>query len=406
MSASEVAGSSPDSSIEDLLELDTLSSAPYGIYRRLRDEAPVVWSDRLDAWLVSRYADVVAVLDDPDRFSSAGRVKRAETPAVVWDAFAGFRGFFWSDPPAYAGYRETWTRAFKPRLKGLAAVVQATVDELLDDVEVASPCDVVSALAFPLPATVIFSMLGVPREDRDMFRRVSATLMAGGEGAVPAIEESASWLRGYLDDRQRDPRDDILSDLVAGLPPLDSMADGDIRSEIVGIVQFLLAGHETTTSTIASGLCQLLQRPADKKLFSAERASRPGAVEEMLRFESPLQFIERRVSRRSSLGGQLLERDDMVKLLLGSANHDERRFDEPEAFRIARAPNPHLAFGHDVHLCLGAPLARIEIPIAIETFLRRFPGAQLSIDPREIRWRANFMFHAMEELPIALARTS
>ncbi len=365
----------------------------------MRDEAPVVWSERLGAWLVSRYSDVQDVLDDTERFSSEARVRRSHTPDAVWEAFAGFRGFFWSDPPRYTAYRHTWTRAFKPRLKGLAAVVQETVDELRDEVAGAPAVDVVSALAFPLPATVIFSLLGVPREDRDMFRRVSAALMAGGEGSVPAIEESAAWLRGFLDERQRDPRDDMLSALMAELPPIDSMSDADVRSEIVGIVQFLLAGHETTTSTIAS-LCQLLQRPHDRALFSRERASRPAAVEEMLRFESPLQFIERRVSRETTFGGQTLQQDDMVKLLLGSANHDERRFADPEAFVISRASNPHLAFGHDVHLCLGAPLARIEIPIAIAAFLQRFPAASLAVDPQQVRWRENFMFHAMEELPV------
>jgi cytochrome P450 len=403
VSTPRVAPAPLEGPIEDLLELSALSSAPYRIYRRLRDEAPVVWSDRLGAWLVSRHADVQAVLEDTDRFSSAARVKEAVTPPVVWDAFAGFRGFFWSDPPEYTAHREIWSRAFKPRLKGLAATVQATVDELLDEAAGEPAVDVVSALAFPLPATVVFSLLGVPREDRDMFRRVSAVLMQGGESAVPAIEESAVWLRGFLDDRQRHPADDMLSDLMAELPPIDSMSDGDVRSEIVAVVQFLLAGHETTTSTIASGLSQLLQRPDDRARFAGERASRPAAVEEMLRFESPLQFIERRVARRTTFEGKVLEQDDMVKLLLGSANHDERVFADPDAFEMRRSPNPHLAFGHEVHLCLGAPLARIEIPIAIETFLRRFPAARLDLDPREIRWRENFMFHAMEQLPVALA---
>jgi cytochrome P450 len=398
--ASRTADSPTAGALEHLLDLASLSSRPYPIYRRLRDEAPVVWSDRLDAWLVSRYADVRAVLGDPDGFSSAARVKQAGTPPQLWDAFAGFRGFFWSDPPAYTAHRETWARAFKPRLRGLAAIVQATVDELLDAADSEQAVDVVSTLAFPLPATVIFRLLGVPREDRDMFRRVSAELMAGGEERVAAIEESAVWLRGFLDERQRHPRDDMLSDLVALLPPIEAMSDLDVRCEIVSVVQFLLAGHETTTSTIASGLCQLLQRPGDRRLFCSERASRPTAVEEMLRFESPLQFIERRVARRTTLAGQVLEQDDMVKLFLGSANHDEREFAEPEAFVITRSPNPHIAFGHDIHLCLGAPLARIEIPIAIETFLRRFPDARLAASPDELRWRENLMFHALEELPV------
>ena len=134
VSAPGAATSSLDGPIEGLLDLAALSSAPYPIYRRLRDEAPVVWSDRLGAWLVSRYADVQGVLADTERLLQRGARQAADTPAGVWDAFAGFRGFFWSDPPQYTAYRQTWTRAFKPRLKGLAAVVQATVDELLDEV--------------------------------------------------------------------------------------------------------------------------------------------------------------------------------------------------------------------------------------------------------------------------------
>jgi cytochrome P450 len=403
MSALEGAAQSDPRPIEDLLDLGALSSAPYPIYRRLRDEAPVLWSDRLDAWLVSRYSDAKAALDDPERFSSAARVDRLRTPEPLWEAFAGYRGFFWSDPPEYTGHRTVWNQAFRPRLKGLAAVVQATVDELLDEVEDRAGVDIVAALAFPLPATVIFRMLGVPREDRDMFRRISAELMEGGDAAVPAIEEAAAWLRGFLEDRQQNPCDDMLSDLMAAYPPIETMSDDDIRCEIVAIVQFLLAGHETTTSTIASGLCQLLLRDEDRALFVGDRASRSAAVEEMLRFESPLQYIERRVAVRTSLGGQALERGAMLKVILGSANHDERQFADPEAFVMARRPNPHLAFGQGIHLCLGAPLARIEIPIAIETLLRRFPSTRLAVDPREIAWRRNFMFHAMEELPVSLA---
>ncbi|MFL5953290.1 MAG: cytochrome P450 [Gaiellaceae bacterium] len=386
---------------EKLLDLRELSSAPYDVYRQLREEAPVLWSDSQNAWLVSRYDDVKAVLEDKERFSSAARVKRSETSDAVWEAFAGFTGFFWSDPPAYTLDREAWSRAFKPRLKGIPALVQGVVDELLDDVETGSVVDVVAALAFPLPATVVFDLLGVPRADRDMFREVSAVLIGGGEEIAVAIEECAAWLRSFLEERQREPRDDMLSDLTAALPPIETLSDRELRMQVVNIVQFLLAGHETTTSTIASGLLQLLLRPDEQRLFVQERTARSTAVEEMLRFESPLQFIERRVARPTTLSGFALEADDTVKLLLGSANHDERVFADPDAFDIRRSPNPHLAFGYGIHLCLGAPLARIEIPIAIEAMLRRFPGARLACAPDEIRWRQNFMFHAIEELPIA-----
>lgn len=387
--------------LEELLDLRTLSGAPYAVYRRLRDEAPVLWSDSQNAWLVSRYADVKVVLEDPDRFSSAGRQKRSETSDAVWEAFAGFTGFFWSDPPQYTLDREAWSRAFKPRLKGIPALVQGIVDELLDRVEPGSAVDAVSALAFPLPATVVFDLLGVPREDRDMFREVSAVLIGGGEEIVAAIEESAEWLRSFLEERQREPGDDMLSDLTAEMPPVDTLSDRELRVHIVNIVQFLLAGHETTTSTIASGLFRLLLHPEERRLFLAERGARSPAVEEMLRFESPLQFVERRTVAPTTLGGAGLAADETVKLLLGSANHDERVFRDPDAFDIRRSPNPHVAFGYGLHLCLGAPLARIEIPIAIETMLRRFPDARLACEPGDVDWRQNFMFHAIEELPVA-----
>jgi len=387
--------------IEELLDLRTLSSAPYAVYRRLRDEAPVMWSDSQNAWLVSRYADVKDVLESPERFSSAGREKRSETSDAVWEAFAGFTGFFWSDPPEYTLDREAWSSAFKPRLKGIPGVVQGIVDELLDGVEHGSVVDVVSALAFPLPATVVFALLGVPREDRDMFRRVSAVLIGGTEEIVGAIEESAAWLRLFLAERQREPGDDMLSDLTAQMPPIDTLSDRELRVHIVNIVQFLLAGHETTTSTIASGLFRLLLHSDDRRLFLGERSARPPAVEEMLRFESPLQFVERRASGPTTLGDAAVQADETVKLLLGSANHDERVFRDPDAFDVRRSPNPHLAFGYGIHLCLGAPLARIEIPIAIESMLRRFPDARLACDSDEVDWRQNFMFHAIEELPIA-----
>jgi cytochrome P450 len=387
--------------LEELLDLRTLSGAPYAVYRRLRDEAPVMWSDSQNAWLVSRYDDVKDVLESPERFSSAGREKRSETSDAVWEAFAGFTGFFWSDPPEYTLDREAWSRAFKPRLKGIPALVQGIVDELLDGVEDGSVLDVVSVLAFPLPATVVFALLGVPREDRDMFRRVSAVLIGGTEEIVDAIEESAAWLRLFLEERQREPGDDMLSDLTAQMPPIDTLSDRELRVHIVNIVQFLLAGHETTTSTIASGLFRLLLDSDDRRLFLGERSARPPAVEEMLRFESPLQFVERRASGPTTLGDAAVQADETVKLLLGSANHDERVFRDPDAFDVRRSPNPHLAFGYGIHLCLGAPLARIEIPIAIESMLRRFPDARLACDPDEVDWRQNFMFHAIEELPIA-----
>jgi cytochrome P450 len=388
------------SELAALVSDPALTADPYASYRRLRDEAPVIWVGELSSWAVSRYDDVLPILDDTDAFSSAGRVKRENVSAAVWTAFGGFDGFFWSDPPAYTEHREVWTRAFKPRLKGIPGIVRRVVDELLDAVDPGAPFDGVSALAFPLPATVILELLGIPRSDRDMFRRVSGILIGGGDDAALAIDEAAEWLLGFLDERQRHPSDDVLSDVLSEREPVAAMDPRLLRAEIVDIVQFLLAGHETTTSSIASGIVELLARPDDRARFLDDRRARTSAVEEILRYESPLQFIERRAARDVVVGGWEIPESDMVRLLLGSANHDERRFDDPDVFRIDRSPNPHVAFGHGVHVCLGAPLARIEIPIALELTFRRFPRLRLDVEPNEIHWRTNFMFHAIEELPL------
>jgi cytochrome P450 len=388
------------SELATLISDSAVTANPYATYRRLRDEAPVLWVEQLSSWAVSRYDDVATILEDPGAFSSAGRVKRDLVSADVWTAFGGFDGFFWSDPPAYTEHRDVWTRAFKPRLKGIPSIVARVVGELLDDVDPSEPFDAVSALAFPLPATVILELLGIPRTDRELFRRVSGILIGGGDDAADAIDEAAEWLIGFLEERQRRPADDVLSDVLIAREPVGEMDPRLLRAEIVDIVQFLLAGHETTTSSIASGLVQLLERPSDRKRFLEDRRIRMSTVEEILRFESPLQFIERRAARDATIHGQRIEADSMIRLLLGSANHDERRFEDAEAFRIDRAPNPHLAFGHGIHVCLGAPLARIEIPIALESTLRRHPDLVLAVDPEAIRWRTNFMFHAIEELPL------
>jgi cytochrome P450 len=261
--------------------------------------------------------------------------------------------------------------------------------------------DAVDVLAFPLPATMILELLGIPSAERDTFRKVAADLIEGGMPAAESMDASATWLQELLEDRQRHPGDDILSDLVAGRAPVGSLDPIRLRSEIVDIVHFLLAGHETTTSTIAAGLFELVRRADDRQRFLNEKALRVRAVEELLRFESPLQFIERRAARPVAIGGVGIEAESSVRILLGSANHDERVFDRPDELVLDRTPNPHLAFGQGIHVCLGAPLARIEIPIALERTLRRFPQLELAVAPDEISWRTDFMFHAIEHLPLA-----
>jgi cytochrome P450 len=391
-----------ETSLADLLDPGD-GRSPYDAYRLLRDDAPVCWSDSLDAWLVARYGDVKSILDSPQAFASSQRVVEPAKPTPeetrLWTAFAGFTGFFWSDPPEYTEHRKAWTSALRPRLDGIAARVRRIVDELLDEAAAKQSFDLVTDLAFPLPATVVFELLGVPLDDRPVFRRIAAGLIALGEPAAASMEEASAWLRGFMYERQAEPRDDMLSDLVRLLPPLDELTDQQIRSETVNIVHFLLAGHETTTSAIASGMLALLQRPGDRAAIERDDVLET-AVEEILRYESPLQYVDRRAVGDVELHGRTIAAGQTVKALIGSANRDERQFESPDDFDIRRRPNRHVAFGHNIHFCLGAPLARVEIPIAISSTLRRFPRLRLGLEPADVRWRQSLMFRTIEELPL------
>jgi cytochrome P450 len=402
-------------------ELDSaLASAeydkdPYPTYLRLREEDPIHWSEVLGGWVLTRYDDVLATLRAPGAYSSSGRfvTALAQLPA---DARASLRpledhfsvGLISADPPDHARLRKLVNLAFTPRaVDALRPRIQTLVDELLDDAEERGDLDIIRDLAYPLPATVIAEMMGVPAQDRDQFKEWSVGIVSfQGTGRVsPKTFESAQAdllaMRDYFDlllaERRKVKRDDLLSELVAAEAAGDRLSGAELLTICVNL---LTAGHETTTNLIGNGVYTLLQHPEQLARLRGEPALMPGAVEEMLRYESPLQRNLRRVVADVELDGTVIRGGDLLVQLFGAANRDPAQFSDPERFDITRQPNRHVAFGYGIHFCVGAPLARLEAPIAIGTVLRRFPGLALATD--SVTWRPHWPMRSLEALPVTL----
>lgn len=386
---------------------------PYPIYRQLRANDPVHWSDTLGGWLLTRYDDVLDTLRDPARFSSQGRMLAAlnHLPpgerAQVRPLEEHFSvGLISADPPDHRRLRTLVTAAFTPRVvEQMRPRVQALVDEALDAARERGDMDLIRDLAYPLPAIVIAEMLGAPAGDRDRFKVWSDGILAfQGTGRVtPEILDRAqrdllemrAFLGELLTHRRRVPGEDLLGRLVAAEAAGDKLSEAELLTLCVNL---LTAGHETTTNLIGNGLLTLLRHPDQMRRLAEDPGLMPTAVEEMLRFESPLQRNPRRVVEDVEVGGKVLRRGDFVLQILGSANRDPARFAEPERFDIARQPNRHMAFGFGIHFCVGAPLARLEAPIAIGTVLRRLPRLELAAD--RVAWQEHGLLRALTALPV------
>lgn len=405
-------------SIDDL-DAYVLSPAffadPYPLYHQLRADDPVHWSEVLGGWMLTRYDDVFATLRDTRHFSNRGRMLSVldHVPADTRDELRLFEdhftvGLISSDPPDHTRLRGLINRGFTPRvIEQLRPRIQVLVDDLLDRVIERGAMDVIRDLANPLPAIVIAELLGAPPDDRDRFKGWSEEILAfqGTGRASPEVlarsqhglHEMRTFLIDLLHDRRRAPRDDLLSQMVA------AEADGDRLTEaelLTTCVTLLTAGHETTTNLIGNGVYTLLRHPDQMERLRANPSLMPTAIEEMLRYESPLQRNPRRVAADIELHGKRLRKGDFVLQILGAANHDPAQFPDPDRFDIERQPNRHIAFGFGVHFCLGAPLARLEAPIAIGTLLRRLP--QLQLADAAVQWYEHGLLRGLRSLPVAL----
>ncbi|WP_406368003.1 cytochrome P450 [Streptomyces sp. NBC_01546] len=370
---------------------------PFPLYRQLREEGPVrraVIAGGLDAWLVTRYEDGLAALTD-SRFSAdvrdasdtrlLGQLPETERKSVLGNMLR-------SDPPDHTRLRSLVSKAFTARrVAGMQSRIQSITDGLLDAVVPAGHADLVADFALPLPVTVISELLGVPVDDRHDFQRwTDRMIMRGSVPPDPAVvNEAWQHMRAYVTEliqaKRAHPGDDLLSGLITARDEERQLSE----DELIAMVFLLLAaGYITTVNLIGGGIAILLAHPDQLDLLRSDPELLPGAIEEFLRFDGPVSPGIARFAREDvEIGGVTIPRGATVLIASAIADRDPARFPDPDRLDIARQDNAHLAFGHGIHYCLGAPLARLEGQIAIGTALRRLPGLALAVAPDEIRWR-------------------
>ena len=387
---------------------------PYPFYARLRAEAPV-WrttlSDKRVAWLVTRYDDVAGVLRDDtfakDRLNAMDPQQLTKTPWVPGFLKPLERNMLDLDDPDHRRLRALVSKAFTPRLiERVRGRIEALCEDLLDAMERKDRAELVGDYALPIPATVIAELLGVPVGDRRKFHRWSSRLVSVSSGrdmlrALPAALAFTRYLRKLINQRRADPRDDLITALVQAEEAGDKLSEDEL---LAMAFLLLVAGHETTVNLIASGTLALLEHPEQAEALRRDPSLTKTAVEELLRYTSPVELATERYARKDvEIAGTRIPSGELVLGVLGSANRDERHFEDPEVLNLARDPNRHLAFGRGgVHHCLGAPLARMEGQIAIGTLLRRFPRARLAVAPETLRWRRGLFLRGLHMLPLVL----
>jgi cytochrome P450 len=373
---------------------------PYPVYDQLRRDSPLFWSEQLGCWLVTRYDDAVRVLRDPVRFTSAlpdERPGRRDSPLADFFALAR-RWLFFREAPEHARLRLPVSRLLAPAsVERLRPVVQQVTDDLVAALP-SGPGDLVSGLAFPLPATVLARLLESNADDSArLFRWMQAIAAASrcprDAVLVAAGAQATAELTAYVRSRAGGPQQpDGLGDLVRdGLEPAEAAAQ---------CLLLVFAGNETTQHLIANGLRALLCHRDQWQRLKDDPALIDSAVEELLRYDSPVQALSRVVRQEVCWHGQTIRPGDEVLVVLGSANRDPARFAEPARLDLGRAVNPHLAFGLGSHSCPGATLARLEARTAIQTLLGRYPGLRLG--PLPPAWRTtNLVSRGLVRLPVA-----
>jgi cytochrome P450 len=355
---------------------------PYPVYRRLRDETPVYHNQELGFYALSRYDDIVAALQDVETFSSANALGIG-APKEVLDQVPMMMLL---DPPRHGQLRALVNRAFTPRrVAALEPRIRARARGLVDDFIDSGSCDLVESFSGPLPATVIAELMGVPAEDGRMFKEKSTAIVtqdakSGGELDFSAAIELMMYMGAAYEERRKQPRDDLMSAL------LEAEIDGERLSqeELLGFAFLLLvAGNETTTNLISNAVALLDQFPDQRKQLVDDPSLLPTAIEEFLRFESPVQGLSRTLRKDTVIHDVTIPEEAQLLLLYASANRDERRIDDPERFDISRDAKSHLAFGFGTHFCLGASLARLEARIALEELLARLPEFRVDVAASE-----------------------
>ena len=400
----------PDRPDLDLKSAENIQH-PFPVYRWLRDQAPVYWSESLTAWVVTRYADVVDVFGNPQTFSS-DRFRRideryaSQRPAVQAVAEVLGHWLVFRDPPDHDRLRGLLQSSFTPKtLESSRERIQRTADTLLDRVVAHGTMDFIREVAFPLPATVIAGLMGAPEDDLEAIKAWSDRLASYLGGAVDArdnfTEASAGvaalvrYFDALLRERERRPSDDLMTLMLRAEHQGDRLTHDEV---VANCVLLLFAGHETTTNLLGNGLFHLLRHPAQAALLRADPSLLHHAVEELLRYDGPVPATVKIATEDRSWHGRTIRRGDMVMPFMASANRDPRQFPDPDTLDVCRAPERHVAFAAGMHFCLGAWLARLEARIVLDTVFRRLPDLELA--SVEVRWKPMIFLRGLESLPL------
>ena len=383
----------------------------------MREESPVHLQPGLDGetpiWFVTRYDDVVTVLTDNDRFVVDAKLALTEDELRAMDEASPLpnddrvnTNLLTMDGEDHRRVRQLVAKAFTPRMvERMRPRIEEIADDLVDRVAAEGRMELVDDFAFPLPIIVIAELLGIPAEDRDRFRVWSNSFLLPPltdelrEHFLRHTDEFVAYLDVLFAERRAKPSDDLVSALVQAEEHGDRLSENELYSMAVLLI---VAGHETTVSLITNAVLALLGQPDELERLQADPSLMRNAVEELLRYDSPVErTIARWVTEDTQLGGQSIARGDLVIAVVGSANRDDAQFPDADVLDLGRTANRHVGFGRGPHFCLGAPLARLETEIALETLLRRLPNLRLAIAEDDLYWRPIPLFRSLASLPVA-----
>lgn len=421
----------PVAPFDELLALrPDLVRCPYGVYRSARAGEPVAYNERLGAWVITRHEDVLNILLDAETFSSrmasgpssvsglavkvlgdAGLPERTRKAAQRRLELSKSRVLLFSDPPEHSRQRSLVNKGFTPRrVAGLDGAVTELAHRLIDDFPDDQPVDIAPAFSIPIPMTIIASLLGVPPKMMDTFKGWSNAFTRGvgvldhDRGAVIEMFDQVNAFYDYFTDelnkRRTKPVDDLLSDLLAAR--LDGEEPLTLDEILQMLVQFLVAGNETTTTLLTTAVWTLARNPDLQNRLRANPAELPAFIEEVMRLEAPIQGAWRVTVRDAEVSGVTIPADNMVYVVLGSANHDPAAFEQGDELSIERAGTRHLSFGRGEHVCLGMNLAKLESKVALGVLLERSENVQLGVPDAALAFYPSFVMHGIGSLPVRM----
>lgn len=407
----------PSPDFESELQSPETQASPYPLYRVLRQNTPVYFSLSCQAWFVTRYHDVASVLAEKGLFSNAGRqthlleqltpLEQKRLEPIKHHYLSG--GLINTDPPGHTRLRKLVSKAFSPAvLRSIEPLVQNIVEDLLSNIKRDREFDIIDAFAYPLPAIVIAGLLGVAPDDRALFKRwsmqanaftgSSRPTLVGALAAQEGILSLKAYLSNLLEERRSSPRQDLLSQLANVMEGTDQLGPEEILATCCTL---LFAGHETTTSLIGNAVYALLQDPDRLEELRRNPEIAVDAVEEFLRYDSPVQRVKRIALEDAKIGGVDIPAGSLIYAVIGSANRDETVFPDPDQLDFHRRSERHIAFGKGIHFCLGAALARIEARIALTALLKRFPA--WTWDPNQLLvWTPGSALRSLKRLHVRL----